>query len=148
MSHVADVQFKARDLDALKAAVALIDGAHFMEGQRTHKWFGKFLNDWSNPRAAVNRVDPKTFGKCEHAIKLDGVDYEIGVVKAADGDGYDLIYDSWGGQLEARLGVGLPMLKQVYTTELTRRELARQGKRVTTEKQADGSIRLRATGGR
>lgn len=149
MSHVADVQIKVLDLDALEAAVTEA-GAVFVRGKRTFEWFGQFLNDWSSKRAAVNRIDPATFGKCEHVIRVPGVSYEIGVVKAADGEGYDLLYDSWGnGQgLEKKFGVGLPVLKQRYSAEVTKRELARKGYRVTTEPQADGSIRVRATGGR
>lgn len=149
MSHVADVQMQVKDLDALKAFVA-DSGCEWREGQRTFQWYGQFLNDWSSQRAAVNRVDPKTFGKCEHAIRVPGVNYEIGVVKRADGEGFDLLYDSYGSGrgLEAKFGVGLPLLKQGYSVELSKRELSRKGYRVTTTKNEDGSIRLHATGGR
>jgi hypothetical protein len=140
---------QVKDLEALKAVCAEA-GAVFVEGKRNFEWYGHFLNDWSSQRAAVNRVDPKTFGKCEHVIKVPGVAYEIGVVKRADGDGYDLLYDSYGSgrQLEAKFGEGLPLLKQAYGVEVSKRELSRKGYRVTTTKQADGSIRLHATGGR
>lgn len=151
MSHVADVQMKVKDLDALKA-VCVDLGLTFMEGQTTHEWYGVFLNDWSSQQAAVNRVDPKTFGKCLHAIKVPGSSYEIGVTARPDGDGYDLIYDTFGsngGSISQRLGgMGLPTLRQNYSVEVTRRELSRKGYRVVTQKQEDGSVRLHATGGR
>lgn len=146
MSHVADVQMEVKDLDALKSVVADMGGT-FVEGQRTHKWYGRFMNDWEDTRAAANRRDPKTFGKCEHAIKVPGVDYEIGVVKTGD-ETFDLVYDSWGSGrgLEAKFGTGLVGLKQGYSVEVTRRELSRKGYRVTTERQQDGSVRIRAAG--
>jgi hypothetical protein len=136
---------EVKDLAALKAAV-LAAGCQWMEGQTTHKWYGRFMNDWSDERAASNRRDPKTFGKCEHAIKVPGVDYEIGVVRRPDGKSYDLVYDSWGSGrgLENKFGVGLPLLKQAYGVEVAKKQLTRQGYRVTTQRQDDGSIRLRA----
>lgn len=145
MSHVADVQMEVKDLKALKAAVEAA-GCEWREGQTTHAWYGRFLNDWRSDRAAVNRMDPKTFGKCEHAIRVPGSSYEIGVVRRADGKSYDLVYDSYGPgrQIEEKFGVGLPALKQGYATQVAKRQLAKQGFRVTEQKQADGSIRLKA----
>ena len=143
MSHVADVQLEIKDLNALKAAVESL-GATFVEGQQTFKWFGMFMNDWNSNRAASNRHDAKNFGKCVHVIKVEGVEYEIGVAKTADG--YSLLYDSWGpGRgLEKKFGVGMPKLKQSYSTEVSRRELKRKGYRVTTINNADGSVQLKA----
>jgi hypothetical protein len=150
MSHVADVQMQVKDLDALKAVVEE-SGAVFHEGQKTHRWYGRFMNDWSDTRAAVNRRDPKTFGKCEHAISVPGVTYEIGVVVRQDGEGYDLVYDSFGSsgqhdgrKLEQKFGEGLTTLKQGYSVEVSKRELARKGYRVTTTVEQDGSIRVKA----
>ena len=143
MSHVADVQLEIKDINALKAAVESL-GAIFVEGQQTFKWYGEFMNDWSSNRAASNRHDAKDFGKCVHAIKVEGVEYEIGVVKTADG--YSLLYDSWGpGRgLEEKFGEGMPRIKQAYSTEVSRRELKRKGYRVTTINNADGSVQLKA----
>ena len=143
MSHVADVQLQIKDLDALKTAVEAL-GATFVQGQKSFKWYGRFMNDWSSQRAASNRHDAKDFGKCEHAITVDGVKYEIGVVKTDDG--YSLLYDSWGpgAGLEKKFGVGMPKLKQSYSTEVSRRELKRKGYRVTTINNADGSVKLKA----
>ena len=144
MSHIADVQMEIKDLNALKAAVESL-GAKFVEGQTTFKWYGRFMNDWASSRAASNRHDPKNFGSCQHAIKVDGVQYEVGVVKMPDGS-YDILYDSWGpGEgLERKFGVGMVKLKQSYSTEVSRRELKRKGYRVTTINNADGSVQLKA----
>lgn len=146
MSHVADVQMEVKDLKALKAAVEAA-GCVWLEGQKTHKWYGVFLADSAVGRDTATRRDPKTFGKCEHAISVPGVNYEIGVVRNPDGKSYDLVYDNWGpGRgLETKFGgQGLPGLKQGYATQVAKRQLVRQGFRVTEQKQADGSIRLRA----
>ena len=84
MSHVANVTAQFRDLAILAEAVKPL-GGELVIGQRTHEWFGQFLNDWNSNRAAVNRRDPATFGKCDHAIKFKGVNYEIGLIQEADG---------------------------------------------------------------
>lgn len=141
MSHIADVQMQIKDLDALRSAVEAL-GGKLVLGQKTHRWFGKFLNDWNSDRAAVNRRDSNTFGTCEHAITFKGIDYEIGVVK--DGESYELIYDTYGGALEQKLGVGLPKLKQGYGVEVTKRQLSRQGYRVTTISYPNGTISVKA----
>ena len=148
MSHIADVRMQIKDLDALNVAVEAL-GGKLLLGQKTHRWYGKFLNDWQSDRAAVNRRDSSTFGTCEHAIKFDGINYEIGVV--ASTDGYELIYDAFGSggthdgnKLEGKLGVGLPKLKQGYGVEVTRRQLSRQGYRVTTISNPSGTISVKA----
>ncbi len=91
MSHVSDCDVLFKDLDLVEKMVAPF-GGHLMRGQTTHKWYNRFMNDWDDPQAAVNRRDPATFGKCDHAIKFDGINYEIGLVKEAGG--YRPIYDT------------------------------------------------------
>ncbi len=149
MSHIADVRMQIKDLDALHLAVKALGGTLVL-GQKTHQWYGEFMNDWQSERAAVNRRDSSTFGKCDHAIKFEGINYEIGVVKSSD-DCYELIYDTFGCggkhdgcKLEEKLGVGLPKLKQAYGVEVTRRQLSRQGYRVTTINNANGSVSVKA----
>src|SRR6202022_5202066 len=98
MSHVAQCSLQIKDLDALKQACKHF-GLEFRTGQKTYAWFGDFMNDWNDPRAAAMQGrDPKTFGKCEHALRPTNWrngDYEIGVVRNSDGT-YYLIYDSFG----------------------------------------------------
>ena len=136
MSHVADVDIKIRDLDALKIAVTRM-GGQLMRDQKTHQWYGRFLNDWQSDRAAARRRDASTFGTCDHAVRFDGINYEIGLVKEADGS-FTAIYDTYGGsgshdgqKLEAACGgAGLPTLKNEYAAAVTTRVLARKGFRV------------------
>ena len=150
MSHVADCDVKFRDMDAINIAVKRL-GGKFMKDQKTHQWFGRFLNDWNNDRAAVNRRDSSTFGKCDHAIKFPDINYEIGMVREPDGS-YTAIYDTYGGsgthdgkKLEAACGgVGLPKLKDEYAAAVTTRMLARKGFRVQRS-EAKGKITLKAS---
>ena len=98
MSHVAKVDVKIKNLDILKKACEKI-GLQFKEGQSSYKWFGTWVNDYHGSNAAYKHgIDPKNYGKCDHAVGVTGNShaYEIGVVK--NGDHYDLIYDFYGGQ--------------------------------------------------
>jgi len=145
MSHVADCDIKIRDLTAAATAAQHL-GGELVIGQTTHKWFGRFMNDWRSTHAAANRRDPKTFGKCAHAIKFPGVEYEIGLVEEADGS-FTPVYDSWGsGQriVEKCGGLELPKLKNEYAAAVSMRVLARKGFRVTRT-EVGGKITLKAT---
>lgn len=145
MSHVADVDIRIKDLGALEAAIKRL-GGELKRDQKTFKWYGRFMNDWSSNRAAANRMDPKDFGKCAHAIKFPGVDYEIGLVAQEDGS-FVPVYDSWGpgAGLEKIMGVGLPKLKDEYAAAVSTRVLARKGFRVLRTEGPKGEIILRAT---
>lgn len=147
MSHIADVKLKVTDLSALRAAVEEAGGI-WAEGQQTYNWYGRRVgSDRTTTRPASED------GRCAHAIKLPGVHYEIGVARNGDGT-YDLVYDSWGYagsghdgyKLEEKFGAGLVGLKQGYGVEVSRRELSRRGYRVTTVRQEDGSVQVRAMG--
>ena len=116
MSHVTTGKMCITNLDYAEIAAKKL-GGKLVRGQTEFKWFGKWLNDWRDNERAVSRgIDPKTFGKCDHAIVMNdaiGADYEIGLVKRKDGKGYDAIYDIWGPgkNLEKQFGVGLSALK-------------------------------------
>lgn len=152
MSHITDVKFRARDLDAIEVA-GEARGFVLMRGQTEHAWYGRMVGDSAEGRQVARERGVKNLGKCDHVLRLKdhraGLDYEIGLVKAKDGDGYDLLYDSWGpGQrlVEAAGGPNLQGLRQEYTAAVLTRKakavLARQGFKV--ERQQVGSrIRLR-----
>jgi hypothetical protein len=156
MSHVADVQMQINDLSCLKKAVEGMGGT-FVEGQKTFTWYGRFLNDWRESggkiaeRAAINRVDAANFGKCEHAIKIPGCRYEIGVIKSPDGKGYKLIYDEFGeGRklVEWLGGETYGRVKQQYSAQVTKRQLSRQGYRVVTKQLSNGFVKVTAESAR
>ena len=146
MSHVANVEVEINDLAALKSACAKL-GIEFMEGQRTYAWFDRYLADSNVGRQTVrDGFRPEDFGKCEHAIKVPGSRYEIGVVKNPRGNGYRLIYDEYGQQgkvITDRLGgTQLTKLKSEYGAVRATRHLQRQGYRVARRVLANGTIKI------
>jgi hypothetical protein len=146
VSHVADVDIQIRDLDACAIAAKAL-GGELVIGQKTHRWFGQFMNDWSDEQAAANRRDPATFGKCDHAIVFPGIDYEIGLCREADGS-FTPVYDSWGSgqQIANRCGgLTLPKFKDEYAAAVSTRVLARKGFRVTRTTGSKGEIVLKAS---
>ncbi len=38
-------------------------------------------------------IDPQEYGTSDHAIRVAGVHYEIGVVKRTDGKGWSLVWE-------------------------------------------------------
>lgn len=132
MSHVADVACDVQELDAFESAVQRYGGT-LIRGKKTHRWYGRFENDWNDQRAASNRRDPKTFGHCDHAVSFPGINYEIGLCANQTG-GYDLVYDSYGSyhthdgqKLEALLGIGLTKLIDEYGCAVAIDQMAQQG---------------------
>lgn len=141
MSHLANVELTVTDLDALQHAVAQTDGLTWCEGQQSYKWYGRWMDDFHGTNAAVdNGFDASTFGKSEHAIKVDGSEYEIGVVKNPTGNGYRLLYDNYasGRKIAERYGTGLETIKNSYAERVAVRQLQRKGYRVSTRVNAKG----------
>lgn len=72
MSHVVTVDVRVRNLKALAAACERL-GLELLRDKKTFRWFGKWVNDYHDANAAVNNgINPKDFGKCEHAIAVKG----------------------------------------------------------------------------
>ena len=153
MSHVTKIDLKVRDLDALEEAADQL-GLELRREQKKYAWWGRFVGDSHE----YGDADPKTFGRCEHALRIKGTTphdgsggpWEIGVVPAKDGDGYTLLYDRYGSagrQLEEKVGARCAKLKQEYacavTTKRARATIARKGFELTREGLAGGRIRLR-----
>lgn len=93
MSHITNVKLRIRDLDALEVA-GMPCGLEMVRDVDHFKWFGEFIGD----SPGIRDRDPATYGQCEHILRLKNAtsaDYEIGVVRALDGDGYDLHVDTW-----------------------------------------------------
>lgn len=149
MSHVCSISIQILDLDCLKKACKAL-GLEFREGQRNYKWFGKWVNDYNAPEAAVTQgFDPQTFGQSEHAIGIADNDtaYEVGVVKAKDGKGYSLLYDNFcrGYGLEEVIGKGACKLRQQYALEVAKKRMRKQGFRVQEKHEQNGVVRLVCT---
>jgi len=149
VSHVSKVNLVIQDLECLKAAAKSL-GLEFRENQKTYKWYGQWVGDYSGPDAAYQQgIDPKEYGKSEHAIGVPGNDkaYEIGVVKNKDGKGYALVADFWmkGYGLEALAGQNSSKLVQAYAKEVATKNLKSKGFFVKSFKGQDGDILLKAT---
>lgn len=148
MSHVSSVKAYVTDLKVCAAACEEI-GLELVTGATSYRWYGKWVNDYSGGAAAVsNGHDPKTFGTCEHKIRVKGAGahtYEIGLVRRLDGGpGWELLYDNWcGGQgLEAVAGAGLGKLKQTLAQTTSIQHLQKQGYRVTKRVDEQGRIHI------
>ena len=148
MSHVSKVAIEITDLTALaKAAVAL--GGELVLGQKTFKWFGKWMNDYAADDAAYKQgIKPEDYGKCEHAIRVPGAGYEIGVMKNPQGPGFVLVYDNWqrGQGLEKVVGKNCGKLVQQYGAEKAKAVMSKKGFRCQ-EKWVEGKLQVAFTKG-
>jgi len=120
MSHISKIELEVKDLATLKRAcdrLRLI----MIEGQNTFKWYGR------------------EEGKCDHAIRVPGATYEIGVVKT--GSVYELRCDYYDATIGKTIGQTGGLLKKAYAAERTKTEARRKGYTVI-EKQTDSGVRL------
>ena len=135
MSHIAKIELEINDPDALKLACNRL-GMQFIENQQNYKWYGTWLGDTPMPEG----ITVSDLGKCDHAIRVPGAQYEIGIVKRDRK--YILLWDFWNqGGLEQQLGKNAGRLKQAYTIERVRKEAKLKGHRVCEQKTEKG-IRL------
>lgn len=136
MSHITPIDLEIKNLDALKLTCKRL-GVEWMEDQETYKWYGRFVGDYPLPQG----VKIEDLGKCDHAIRVPGASYEIGVL---DRDGkITLMWDFWGaGGLEKVLGPGGAKLKQMYAIEEAKLEAERRGYFCLEEVKENGDIEL------
>ena len=146
MSHVATGRLRVIDLDDLEAAASCV-GMTLQRGQRTFRWYGQFMGDSAEGRSLAKRLPTSEWGKCLHALTVNGQEgaYEVGVVKAIDGgEGYDLVFDSWGSgrHIVERCGAGLEKLAEHVGAEVAMRQMARKGYRVEKSVNARGHVEV------
>lgn len=147
MSHISLIKVRFKSLVILKQTCKELGTVEFMQGQKTYKWYEKYMGDWPLPEGYTK----EDLGKCEHAIRVKGNSeaYEIGVVKRRDGKpGWELIYDffSKGKGLEKAVGKDCVKLRQAYAVLVATNKAVAQGFQVEKIKSKDGKkIRLRAT---
>jgi len=135
MSHISKIELKIKDLAALKTACQEC-GYQFIENQKSYKWYGRFVGDSPMPEG-LTEAD---LGKCDHAIKVPGADYEIGIKKMGGGH-YEMMFDYWrSGGLEGKPD----KLLQPYAIAATRRAVKANRYRVYRENKLDnGAVELR-----
>lgn len=93
MSHVVEIKTRLLDLEAIEQTCKDL-GLTFVRDQRTYAWWGRHAGDYPLPQG----FKAEDLGKCEHAIKVPGTHWEIGVARArnANGtpaEGYTLLFD-------------------------------------------------------
>jgi hypothetical protein len=143
MSHVATVDLKITDLDALEVVCERL-GLELVREQKTYAWWGTSVGDYALPKGMTTA----DLGKCAHAIRVKGTTprnghggpWEIGLVQQPDGS-FLPVYDffgSAGDALHAKTGRGLTTLKAEMAQEVSVRILQRQGYRVTVGRNAQG----------
>jgi hypothetical protein len=120
MSHISKIELEVKDLGTLERACTRL-GLELIKGQKTFKWYGQ------------------EDGKCDHAIKVPGANYEIGVIKA--GNALELQCDYFENAIGKAIGQTGGLLKQAYAVERTKTEARRKGYTVI-EKTTDSGIRL------
>ena len=138
MSHISKVTTKLQCLESLKLACKRL-GFEFVQGQQRYAWFGRFVGDSPMPEGLT--VDD--LGKCDHAIKVPGAKYEVGVCKV-DG-GYELRWDYYGpgGLMEPLGGQKAGKLVQAYAAAKLVRGAPAFRKRVASQKvRTDGFIEM------
>lgn len=132
MSHISKIEVKIQSLEDLKQACHRL-GFEFIENQQTYKWYGRWVGDQPLPEG----ISQESLGKCHHAIKIPGCEYEIGVVRIENH--YILLWDSWKkGGLTARINQDAGILKQAYTVERVKAEARRKNYRVVEQKTTQG----------
>jgi len=145
MSHVATIEIEIKDLDALAAACKEC-GLELRLGQKTFKWYGRWVNDYSGEDAAYKAgIKPEDYGKCEHAISVPGNDkaYEIGVVQKPNGQ-WGLVWDFFAGGygLMEKCGKSAGKLVQEYAAAVATKKAKLQGFAVTRKQLANGHVQL------
>lgn len=146
MSHVVAIKLEIKDLKALAEAAKAL-GAELIEGKKTFRWYGKWMNDYSDANAAYkNGINPADYGKCDHIISHPDCSYDIGLVKQPDG-AFLVVADEWhAGGLANVFGNGMSKLKQRYAFSVAARTMRAKGWRVSERPgQKADSIRLVCT---
>lgn len=128
MSHVAKISIDVKSIEDLETAAAAL-GLRLERGATTFRSYQSGL-------------------KCDHKITdpANPGAYEIGVNKRADGKGFDLVFDEWGGAggMVAKIGEGAHKLRQEYSASVATSYYRRKGFRVSRTVKEDGRIVLSA----
>ena len=143
MSHICTLKVELRDLAAIKAACQRM-GWQLRQGQATFRWYGRYIGDYPDfeKRLRSLGINPADYGKCTHAIRVPGADYEIGLVQ--QGNKFVPLWDNYrpGGLQALTADNGMAGFYQAYVLEKSKLEARRKGLPTREVKQKDGSIKL------
>lgn len=125
MSHNEIIDLEVTDLKTLANTCKRM-GGELKLNQKTYEWFGRNMGDYPLPEG-INEND---LGKCEHAIKFPGINYEVGIIKSRQTKGaYELLWDFWDRDLKAKMGGSKAItFVQHYTMEKTKQAAMSKGK--------------------
>lgn len=102
MSHVVVLDLEIKSLEAVKRLCENM-GWQFLENQKSYHWYGTWVGDYEAEDAAVKQgILPEDLGKCDHAIHIPGVEYELGL--KSSGGKYTLLWDFWDARLAQAMG--------------------------------------------
>lgn len=108
MSHITKIAVAITSLQSLRDACTTL-GFEFMEGQKQFVYYQGQKH------------------KCDHAIRVPGATYEIGVVKQKDGT-FGLETDFWStGGLTEKIGQNGNLLTQQYKAQEVKRQMIKKG---------------------
>jgi hypothetical protein len=134
--QLAQLTVVIRELSTLQAVCRKNDW-EFRAGQRTFRWFGRWLEPVPPP------LSP-SWGRCAHAIGIPGCCYEIGLVH--EDDHYLLHWDKGPeGGLETALGPECRRLWHGYIVEQVRRSAKQHGHRAGTPIVVNQVLRVRVS---
>lgn len=138
MSHVAECKTKFKYLDMIAKAAQRL-GGELIHGQKTYRWFGRWVGDSPMPKGMT--VDD--LGRCDHAIRFPGAKYEVGVRAQKDGT-FTLAWDWWSdGRLLPIMGdTNAGRFVQAYGVETAKREAIRRGYHTREIPQTNGDVQL------
>jgi len=144
MSHVVLIKANITDLEVVASACKRL-GFHFHLQQKTFRWYGTWLNDFDAALAAHEQgIDPKDYGKCDHAISIPGANYEVGLLEREGS--YQLLFDFYEHAIKEQLGgEGAPRFLQAYAVEAALKQARSQGYLVHEQTLEDGTITLQLT---
>lgn len=126
MSHLTKISsVEITDITCLKKAVKRLKGV-FKENQKTFAWYSGRQ------------------GTCDHAISFPNATFEIGVIKDANKNKYEMQWDSYyTGGLPKHVGDNAGLLAQAYNIEVAKKAAMLQGYTVAEKAMNDGRILLK-----
>jgi hypothetical protein len=145
MSHVVSIQTQVHDLNAVKAACQEL-GLTFKENQKTIRWYGKWVDDYSRDDAAYKLGIPTDkYGTSDHAIEVPGSSYDVGLLKDEKTGGYRLYFDFYannGKVIQEAIGQNGQKFIQYYAAHKIAMESKLKGYFIQHKNESNGHIKL------
>lgn len=148
MSHVVCSNIIITDLDLLRKALLAFPELKWNENRKTFNWYGSWMDDYkANDAAYRNGIDVDQYGTCDVCIQMEGVNYEMGVVRRKDGQGWSLVWDnvSDGYKLDELLGSHAEKLVIEYSQAYIRDFAERNGFIMDETVDGEGNLVLTMT---